>query len=62
MEEEDVWDKYTPSSKSVMSRLEMLRKRYEMPYETEGEEKEEERKSEATAFYLKLEELERHLE
>ena len=59
MEEDDVWDQFTPSSKSMTNRLEVRIKRYEMPYEIEGEEKEEERKSEATAFYLKLEELER---
>ena len=56
-EEDDVWDKFTPTSELVSSRLGVLRKRYEMPYEVESEEKEEE--SEATEFYLKLEELER---
>ena len=56
-EEDDVWDKFTPTSELVSSSLGVMRKRYEMPYEVESEEKEEE--SEATEFYLKLEELER---
>jgi len=57
---EDIWEHFTPSSEKISTRLESLRKRYEMPYELEEEEEEKmnDDDDDETAFYLRLQELE----